>query len=498
MSEMRAVWAAELLCRRQARDSLVRFIEVVTPDIVPARHHRLIIERLEAVEHGDIPRLMIFCPPGAAKSTYASILFPPWFLGRNPERSIIGASHSGELAERFGRHVRNLVGSTDFRRVFGFGLSGDSAAAGRWETERGGEYYAVGVDASVTGRRADLGIIDDPVKGRAEADSQTIRDRTWDWYRSDFWPRLKPGGRIVFIATRWHEDDLAGRLLAEQSSGGERWEVLSLPAEAKVGDPLGRTPGAPLWPEWFRPEMFAEAKRDVRNWSALYQQEPTPESGYYFKSEWIRWYDTMPANETLRTYGASDYAVTAQGGDWTVHGVVGVDPHDDIYVLDLWRDQAASDVWVEAFLDLMQRWRPLMWAEEQGQIIRSLGPFIEKRQMERRLFFTYRKQFSSAHDKPTRAQSIRGRMAMGKVYFPKRAPWAADLVSELLRFPAGKNDDQVDVLSLIGRMLDDLIPGTAPKAEEAPIRGLNELTWDEVIDLSQERRKRRASIIERI
>ena len=190
--------------------------------------------------------------------------------------------------------------------------------------------------------------------------------------------------------------------------------------------------------------------------------------------------------------------MTAQGGDWTVHGVVGVDPHDDIYVLDLWRDQAASDVWVEAFLDLMQRWRPLMWAEEQGQIIRSLGPFIEKRQMERRLFFTYRKQFSSAHDKPTRAQSIRGRMAMGKVYFPKRAPWAADLVSELLRFPAGKNDDQVDVLSLIGRMLDELIPGTAPKAEEAPIRGLNELTWDEVIDLSQERRKRRASIIERV
>jgi len=461
--------------------SLVRFIELVSPDTKPARHHRLLLSRLEALERGEITRLMIFMPPGSAKSTYASILFPPWFLGRNAQRSVIGASHSGELAERFGRRVRNLVGSTDFRRVFGFGLSGDNAAAGRWETERGGEYYAVGVDASVTGRRADLGIIDDPVKGRAEADSQTIRDRIWDWYRSDFWPRLKPGGRIVLIMTRWHEDDLAGRLIAEQDGGGERWEVLSLPAEARPGDALGRAVGEPLWPEWFGTAIFAEAKRDPRNWSALYQQEPTPESGEYFKNEWIRWYDHAPPRDHMQIYGASDYAVTAAGGDYTVHGVVGIDPHDDLYILDLWRDQSASDVWVEAFLDLIERWGPIMWAEEQGQIIRSLGPYIVKRQLERRLFKTYRKQYSSAHDKPTRAQSIRGRMAMGKVYFPRRAPWAADLVSELLRFPAGKNDDQVDMLSLVGRMLDRQVAGEVPKASE-PMRGLNEMTMDEVWD----------------
>jgi predicted phage terminase large subunit-like protein len=470
--------AMELLARRTARRSLVEFIELVSPDTKPAAHHRLLLEHLEAVEAGVITRLMIFMPPGSAKSTYASILFPPWFLGRNPERSVIGASHAGELAERFGRRVRNLVGAPDYRRVFNFGLSGDNAAAGRWETERGGEYYAVGVDASVTGRRADLGIIDDPVKGRAEADSQTIRDRTWDWYKADFWPRLKPGGRIVLIMTRWHEDDLAGRLLAEQESGGEPWKVLSLPAEARENDPLGRRVGEPLWPEWFRPEMFAEAKRDVRNWSALYQQEPTPESGDYFKAEWIRWYERRPAIETLRIYGASDYAVTAQGGDFTVHGVIGVDPNDDIYLLDLWRGQEASDTWVEAFLDLLEVWRPIMWAEENGQILRSLGPFIEKRQLERRLFSCYRKQFSSAHDKPTRAQSIRGRMAMGKVYFPRGAPWSADLVSEMLRFPAGRNDDQVDMLSLVGRMLDDLIAGEQPKHLE-PMRGASEITMDE-------------------
>ncbi len=470
--------AEEAILRLQARASLANCIGILSPDTIPARHHRLLLEKLEAVERGEITRLMIFMPPGSAKSTYASILFPPWFLGRNPERSVIGASHAGELAERFGRRVRNLVGGDSFRRVFGFGLSGDNAAAGRWETEKGGEYYAVGVDASVTGRRCDLGIIDDPVKGRAEADSETVRNRTWDWYKADFWPRLKPGGRIVLIMTRWHEDDLAGRLLEEQGKGGERWEVLSLPALAKADDALGRRLGEPLWPEWFRPEMFVEAQRDIRNWSALYQQEPVPDSGDFFKADWLRWYDKAPARDTLRTYGASDYAVTADGGDYTVHGVVGVDPQDDIYLLDWWREQAGPQEWIESLIDLMQDWKPLMWAEEKGQIDRSLGPYIDKRQRERKAYF-YRRQYASTHDKPTRARSIQGRLSMGKVYFPVNAPWAAELVSELLRFPAGKHDDQVDVMSLFGRMLDDLVKGDRPKITE-PMRGLFEMTLDEI------------------
>jgi predicted phage terminase large subunit-like protein len=375
------------------------------------------------------------------------------------------------------------VGCNEFRRIFDFGLSGDNAAAGRWETERGGEYYAVGVDASVTGRRADLGIIDDPVKGRAEADSALSSQRIYDWYRSDFWPRLKPGGCIIIIQTRWTDHDLSGRLLEDQARGGEQWEVLSLPAEAKENDPMGRKPGEMLWPEWYRPEMFAHAKGDVRNWSALYQQEPVPDSGDYFKAEWVRTYDFAPAKGTLRIYGASDYAVTADGGDFTVHGVFGLDPNDDIYVLDWWREQAASDEWVEAFCDLVERWKPLAWAEESGQIERGVGPFLSKRQRERRAY-CYRQQFSSSRDKPTRAQSIRGRMAMGKVYFPHNTLWATDAVSELLRFPAGKNDDQVDVLSLLGRMLDQLVGGEHAKEEE-PLRDLRDMTADEMWDLLQ-------------
>ena len=417
-------------------------------------------------------------------STYGSVLFPSWYMGRNPAHNVIAASHAKELAERFGRRVRNIEASEAFRDTFGFGLSAGSAAAGRFETARGGEYFAVGVDGSVTGRRAHLGIIDDPIKGRAEADSPTVRQHAWDWYKSDFWTRLVPGAKLLYIGTRWHDDDLAGRLLDDAKSGGEQWRVVSVPAIAIEGreDPLGRMPGERLWPEWFTAEMFEQAQRDPRNWSALYQQEPMPETGEYFKSEWLRWYDTAPPREQLRTYGASDYAVSAAAGDFTAHLVVGVDPADDIYLLDLWRERTASDAWAEALIDLMARWKTLTWAEERGQIEKGVGPFLTKRQLERKVYAA-RRQFTSAHDKATRAQAIRGRLAMGKVLLPRRAPWTTDLVNELLRFPAGRNDDMVDSLSLIGRMLDELIPGSKPRAVE-PIRGAERMTWDECIRLT--------------
>jgi predicted phage terminase large subunit-like protein len=453
--------------RQAARSGLIPFTEYTFPRFQTARHHHAIAQALEAVKRGEIDRLMIFAPPRHTKSELCSRRFPAWYLGRHPDRQIICCSYSDDLAVDLGRNVRDIVEGEEYRELFGTAIRPDSRAAERWQTTQGGIYIAAGVGSGITGRGAHVALIDDPVKNREEADSETFRKRVWDWFTDVLYTRLMPGGAIVIVMTRWHEDDLAGRLLEAQKQGGEQWEVLNLPALAREGDPLGRQPGEALWPEWYAVEALERIRTALtitsgpRSWTALYQGEPQAEEGDYFRREWIRWYDERPAH--LRIYGASDYAVTASGGDYTVHGVAGVDPNDDLYVLDWWRMQASSDKWVEAAIDLMQKYRPAEWAEESGQIEKGVGPFLTKRMQERRVY-CHREPYVSSSDKPTRAQSIRGRMSMGKVYFPRGAPWTDDLIGELLRFPAGVNDDQVDVLSLFGRILDKMIKPRPPKS----------------------------------
>src|SRR5712691_931986 len=204
--------AEMLLKRRRVRRSLIEWCRHC--GFEPAPHHRLLIDRLERVARGQIKRLAVFMPPGSAKSTYGSILFPPYMMAGAPRRSILAASHTTELAEKWGRRVRNLV--AQHSATLGIRLSGDSHAAGRWELESGGEYYAAGVGTGIAGFRADGALIDDPVRSREDADSERIRDKTWDWYKSDLLTRLRPGGWVILIKTRWHEDDLAGRIMAER------------------------------------------------------------------------------------------------------------------------------------------------------------------------------------------------------------------------------------------------------------------------------------------
>ena len=197
-----------------------------------------------AVERGDIKRLMIFMPPRSGKSTLASIYFPAWFIGRNPTKQIITASYSGRLSEDFGRKVRNTISDSDFGDIFpNVSLAPDSKASNRWHTNKDGVYMAVGVQGATTGRGADLFIIDDPVRDAAEADSELIRDKVWDWFATVAYTRLQPEGRIVVVQTRWHEDDLSGRLLTDMEDGGQQWDVLTLPAIAEENDVLGRKPG---------------------------------------------------------------------------------------------------------------------------------------------------------------------------------------------------------------------------------------------------------------
>lgn len=444
----------------------------------PAAHHLLLNSKLEAVERGEIKNLAIFMPPGSAKSTYASILFPPWCLARNPHWNILAASHTLPLAEKWGRRVRGLI--TAHGPTLGLAMSEESHAAGRWALQPpadslmpGGEYQAAGVGTGIAGFRGKLGLIDDPIKSRADADSETMRDRAWAWYTDDFTPRLVPGARKVLIQTRWHEDDLAGRALQEGD-----WEVLSLPAVAEPTrghpDPLGRKRGEPLWDDgeygYGAQVLDLRKKTPARTWSALYQQRPAPDTGDYFKREYFIFYDPheLPPLAHLHRYGASDYAVTSNGGDYTVHGVGGMDSHGDLWMLDVWRKQSASDEWVESFCDLVKKWQPLAWAEETGQIKSGVGPFLERRMSERNAYVEREKFPTRGGDKAVRAQSIRGRAALRKIRIPRNAEWVADFLAELLSFPAGVNDDQADMMGLLGQLLDQMAEGIAPPAPRVP------------------------------
>jgi predicted phage terminase large subunit-like protein len=447
--------ASELLRRRTARRSLIDFTAYTSRTYQPASHHRLIADKLEAVERGEIDRLMINMPPRHGKSELASRRFPAWFLGRNPEATIISASYNLDKAQEFGGEVRDILRSPEYQTLFpGVGLKEDTRAKGFWRTEQGGFYIAAGVGTALTGRgtTGPIALIDDPIKDRAEADSETRRETIKSWYSSVVLSRFPKA--IIVIQTRWHEDDLSGWLLDEETRGGDTWDVLDLPAISDDGEAL--------WPEFYPIEVLERLRRSTipRDWSALYQQKPAPDTGDYFKRDWFRYYTALPKH--LRMYGASDYAVTADGGDYTVHVVAGLDPEDNLYVVDIWRARAESNVWVDSFLSMVQQHKPLKWGEEQGQIIKSLGPFIDKRMREKRIY-CHREQMASVSDKPTRCRSFQARAAMGKVYLPANAPWLADLLAEMMVFPAGKHDDQIDALGLIGRMLDTMVSARAPK-----------------------------------
>src|SRR6185503_15526764 len=354
--------------RRRIRRSCIEWAREV--GFEPAPHHRLILDEMCALMAStSYDTLLLFAPPGSAKSHHVSVAFPPWWMAANPGRSIIAASHSAELAAKWGRRVRNLIAMHS--EMLGVGPSPDSQAADRWATDKGGEYLAAGVQAGIAGFRADLGIIDDPFGSKEDAYSQRIRDRVWDWYINDFSARLKPNAKRVIMHTRWHLDDLAGRVIEQARQTNQTIRIISLPAIAVANDPLGRKPGEYLWddPEGYDYAAFLrrrQAETPPVEWAALYQQEPVPEGGGFFQRAWFKYYDELP--KSVRKYGASDYAVTADGGDYTVHGIGALDSDGNLYLCDWWRAQTTTDVWADMLLDLGSRHKVLDWAEEKGQI----------------------------------------------------------------------------------------------------------------------------------
>lgn len=401
---------------------------------------------------------MLLVPPRHGKSELASRRFPAYFLGRHSHKQFISASASSLLAEDFGRDVRNIIASDEYRCLFNTSLAEDSKAKGRWNTTDGGAYYAVGVNSAVMGRGAHVFMIDDPFGTMSEARSALTRKSVFDWYTGTVYNRLEERGAIVLINHRMHEADLTGMLLEQQAAGGDKWEVVELKPDLENG--------IALWPEKYPVDVLDRIRRNTtpQDWSALYLQSPSPEEGDYWKSEWFKpcRLADLPPHNVCSTYGASDYAVTSGGGDYTVHGVVSIDANGEMWLRDVWRKQVSSDVWVEKFCDLVLLHKPLGWAEETGQIKSGVGPFLSKRQIERKAF-VYREQFPTRGDKGVRAQSMRGRVGLMGLHVPTDAPWYSDLMTELLSIPSSKTDDQHDMLGLIGQLLDKMLAGEPAK-----------------------------------
>jgi predicted phage terminase large subunit-like protein len=452
--------AEELLKRRKARRSLIDFAQYTFPQYAPAEHHRLIAEKLEAIERGEIQRLMIFMPPRHGKSELATKRFPAWFLGRNPDRQVIQASYNSDLAKDFGRQVRNIFQERRFQNVFqGVELAQDSKAADRWNTSKNGAYVAAGVGTAVTGRGADILIIDDPLKDREEAESETRRETVWNWYTSTAYTRLQGMRAEILVQTRWHEDDLAGRLLEAEAKGGKKWDKLILPALMSNG-------GA-LWPERFPVNVLQEIKQTIgpRDWSALYQQEPSPDDGTFFLKAWFKRHESPPPR--VHVYMTSDYAVTEGDGDYTEHGVWGIDGTGRIYQLDWWHGQTASDEWIEQKLHMIRKWQPICAFGEAGVIQKAIEPML-KRRMTETATRCRMEWLPSIHDKATRARAFQSRAAMGEVSLLDDER-GERVLKQLLSFPAGKHDDAVDVCSMMGLALDmahpAIVPLSTPKAQ---------------------------------
>lgn len=433
--------AAELERRRRLRERspFGAWLHEATPAYSwDAPHLALVRERLEAIARGELDRLMIFMPPRHGKSQLATVRYPVWRMMRDPQMSIIIGAYNKTLAESFSRQSRSIA--RGYLR-----LDEERQAADEWQTLEGGVFRAAGVGTGVTGKGGRLIIIDDPVKSREEANSQAYRDRVWNWYRDDLYTRLEPNGAIVLIMTRWHEDDLAGRILASEDAPS--WNVIKLPALAEAGDELNRAAGAPLWPQRFD-EVDLERIRTVlgtSSFTALYQQRPTPEEGGMFKRQWFDLVGAAP-REAQRVR-AWDRAGTEGGGDYTVGLLMAKDKQGVYYIEDVVRGQysdlqadkiLAQTTEIDAGLHAVTTWleqEPGSSGKQVAKItIRALAGHVVKAER-------------STGDKATRAQPYAAQCEAGNVKLVRGA-WNAAYLNELTSFPYGTHDDQVDASSL--------------------------------------------------
>jgi predicted phage terminase large subunit-like protein len=460
---------------KQARDDFLTFCRVMMPSpddaddptktaFQTARHHEVMAHALEKIERGELPRLIVCMPPRHGKSQMVSKLFLPWYIGRNPYNSAALATYNSDFAGDFGREVRAYIQSARYQGVFPeLQLRKGSAASDRMTTTEGGTAVFVGAGGALTGRGFHVGVIDDPFKDGEEADSQLIRDKRWDWFTKVFLTRqMTVGSSVVITLTRWHEDDIVGRLTDPQNphyveEEAQRWKIINFPFFAEENDPLDRQEGEVLWPARFSAE-FGEAQRRInpRGFQALYQQRPTAQDGTYFRKQWFLYYDQAPKKDQLRIYAASDHATgTAETNDKTAMVVAGVDAEGMIYMLDCVWGRYDAHQQVEKMLELMKKWKPQYWFSEKQHMGQAIGPFLRKRKMEEGVVGVV-EEVHASKDKQSRARSLQGLMADGRVLWPRTAWWRMQAEEEILKFPQGTYDDFVDAASWLGMKIQQL------------------------------------------
>ena len=477
----------------KVRDSLVEWSR--TAGYEPAKHHLVIIKELETlVENlfrallrgteveGESLRLMVLTPPGSAKSTYISKLFPCWFLAqcqrleqlmlKNEKRfeplGILACTHNGDLSVEFGGAARNLVEAN--KLVLGYALNKDSRASDAWTCTNGGYYRAGTVGSGISGRRMHLGLVDDFCGKEEDANSKLINDKIFVWWENDFVNRLQPIAARVIIANHRNEDDLVGRLMAKEAA---KWRIIKFrllieTQQQADEDPLGRGVGDYLWPEYFTRAQVTERMANPRA-SGIQQQEPSPEKGGFFQSEWIdnNLYDSVEKFKDGQTYAASDHAVSeAQRADPTCMGL-GVWKGGFLYIHPhlIW-DRIGSERAVEEMLNIGRQHSPLFWWAEKGHISKSIMPFLEQRKRDTGTFFNIT-QVTPVKDKVSRAQSIQGMMSMGLVKWPSFAPWFQRARREMLLFPNGRHDDFVDFIAHLGRGVHYMVKNRPKKVVES-------------------------------
>ena len=431
----------ELDTSAKAKENFLDFVKAVWPEFISGYHHKKIAEKFQQLKDKKLKRLIVNMPPRHTKSEFASYLLPAWIMGHAPKTKIIQATHTGELAFRFGRKVRNLMDHEDYKRVFkDVELSADSKEAGRWETNKGGEYFATGVGGAITGRGADLLIIDDP-HSEQDALSETAFDNAYEWYTSGPRQRLQPGGIIVIVMTRWSTKDLTGRLVgAQKEVKADQWDLIEFPA-------IFPNSGKPCWPEYWKKDELLSVKASLneQKWQAQWQQQPTSEEGSIIKREWwMKWESKTPPNNIQHIIQSYDTAYskkeTADYSAITTWGVFTSEADGKVYLILL---DAVKGRWdfpelKRKALAKYKEYEPetiIIEAKASGlpltHELRQIGIPVTN--------FTP----SKGNDKHVRVNAVAPVFEAGQVWVPDER-WAQEVIEECAAFPFGDNDDYVD------------------------------------------------------